>query len=1056
MKQFFKLTSCVLLILLGAIEAYAQPRIIGGSVKDSYDNILPGAVIQNLNTGDYAVVDEKGNFSIGAEASQTLKVSFIGCNDLEIIVSDAKHYDLVLSMSADNVLDETVVVGFTTQKRVNLTGSVSTVESEQLQDRPVANAVLALQGQVPGLTIKQTSGQLYGRNPAVTLRGQATIGEGSSGNVLVLIDGMEGDLYSINSQDIENISVLKDASASSIYGSRAPFGVILITTKKGEQGKAKINYNNNFRFSSPLNMPSSADSYSWALYFNEAAHNDGNGDDISPARLQRIKDYIDGKISYNTIPVGNQWGTAYTEGNDNIDYYDVFYRDVTFSQDHNISVSGGTNRVNYYASANYMEQNGLLNWDLDGLKRTNVFGKFEAKPYDFLTVAYSSRFILENYHEPTVMNDEIFQYFGQYLWPVAPLYDPNGILFNDVVLRFRQGGQRTISNTTSTQQFNVTLEPIKGWKIIGDINYRYRSYFNKIVDKVVWQTCTDGVSKGSEWDYHTGVANDDGRNQMLETNIYTEYEKNIKGHYFKLMGGFQSESYKVNNTYVRKEGLIVPDMTTIDTTSGLFNGEPVVPSVGGGENEWRTAGFFGRINYNYKEKYLVELNARYDGSSRFRADNRWGFFPSVSLGYNIAKEEYFSSLTPYISSLKLRAAYGSLGNQNTHSYYPTYESIGFANSKGPWLINGSKPNIAWPASLISRTLTWETIKSYNLGFDFIALDNRLSGAFDYFIRDTENMIGPADELPVILGTAVPKTNNTDLRSKGFELELSWKDRIGDFYYGARFVLSDAVTTITKYSNPSKSLNNYYTGKTLGEIWGYETVGMAKTDDEMLEHLISLPSGGQNALGTNWQAGDIMYKDLNEDGKIDSGAYTTEDHGDLKVIGNTTPRFNYGLDLTAEFKGIDFRIFLQGVAKRDYFEQSKYFFGSRGWSKWGTMVLDQHLDYFRDNEDNPLGKNTDSYYPRPYLDSGKNVNVQTRYLQNAAYLRVKNLQLGYTLPKAWTSKININAVRVYFSGENLFTFTTMTDLFDPETIGENEQGNVYPLTRTYSFGVSVTF
>ena len=1053
MKKLLILLSLLCLApgLLTAQQRYS------GRVTDEKGEPVPGASVVGTLSGKPVgtVTGQDGTWTLSADPGEALTFSCLGYTTQQKSPSESAIVVLADDME---MLEETVVVGFATQKRINLTGSVSTVESTQLQNIPVGNTVLALQGQVPGLNIKQRSGQLYGREPYMNLRGQGTIGEGSSGSMLILIDGMEGDIYSINPQDIENISILKDAAASSIYGSRAPFGVMLITTKKGGDGKVSINYNNSFRFSSPLNLPSSADSYSWALYFNEAAHNDGNGDDISAARLQRIKDYQDGVISYNTIPVGKQWGTAYTEGNDNIDYYDVFWKDVTFAHEHNLNISGGLPKVNYFISANYLKEDGLLNWkDLDGLRRVNVFGKVEAHPFKFMDVSYSSRFIWENYHEPTVLSDDILQYFGQYLWPVAPLYDPNGILFNDLALRFTQGGQRTINNITSTHQFNLTLRPLPGWRIVGDVNYRYRSYFNTIVDREVWQTCVDGVSKGSSWDDGTGVANDDGRNQYLNINAYTDYEKEIAGHYFKVLVGFQSELYRVNTTYARKAGLIVPSMPALDTTSGIINGEKVTPNVSGGMASWRTAGFFGRINYNYKERYLLEFNLRYDGSSRFARENRWGLFPSVSLGYNIAKEDFFAPARPWISTLKIRASYGSLGNQNTNSYYPTYELMGYANSAGGWLIDGEKQNIAWPAGKVSSNLTWEKIKSWDVGFDFSALKDRLYGSFDWFIRRTTDMVGPADELPVIFGTAVPKSNNTDLESRGFELEIGWKDRAwGQFDYGVRFVLSDAVTMIKRYSNPSRTLGTYYEGMILGDFYGYETIGIAKTDDEMLEHLITLPEGGQSALGNNWQAGDIMYRDLNGDGKIDSGAWTTDDHGDLRIIGNSTPRFNFGLDLTAAWKGIDLRLFFQGVGLRQYFEDSKYFFGSRGWSKWGTMVLKPHLDYFRDDPDNPLGLNTDSYYPRPYLDSTKNVQWQTRYVQNASYIRLKNLTLGYTLPQEITQKFKVQALRFYFSGENLFTLTPMTKLFDPETIGENDQGNVYPLTRTYSCGVSITF
>lgn len=1059
MRKYIRIMAAMTLALLCGQKGYAQTSV-SGTVCDADGAPIPGvAVIVSSGEGRIGTsTDARGVYRIDAGQGKTLTFSSIGYVSKSVDILGRSVIDVTLEDDL-KLLDESVVVGFATQRKVNVTGAVATLKSDKLENVPVNNPVLALQGQIPGLSIKQTSGQMS-KQATITLRGQGTIGQGSSGSVLVLIDGMEGDLYTLNAQDIENISVLKDAAASSIYGSRAPFGVILVTTKNGRQGKTQINYNNSFRFNTPVNLPHSADSYSWALYFNDCANNDGNADDIGAARLQRIKDYQDGVISYNTIPVGNQWGTAYTEGNDNIDYYDVFYKDVSMSQEHNVSISGGDARTNWYISGNYLKDDGLFrfeNQDLDGSDRLSVFGKLETRAYDWLKIGFSSRFIRDGYHEPTALSDDTLWYFGQYLWPVAPLYDPNGNLFNDLALRFSRGGQRTISNTTSATQFNFEITPLKGWRIVGDLNYRYRSYFNKVVDKEVWQTCIDGVSKGSSWDYHTGVASDVGRNQYINTNLYTDYETHIGDHYFKAMGGVQAESYDILTTFAKREGLIVPEMPWIDATSGMYDGEEVSPVVGGGASEWRTLGFFGRLNYNYKEKYLVEANLRYDGSSRFAAGRRWGLFPSLSLGWNMAKEPFFADAVNDIQTLKFRLSYGSLGNQNTTSWYPTYSIMNFASSSGAWLIDGKKQNIAWPASLISSSLTWETVKTWNAGLDVAAFDGRLSAALDLYVRKTEDMVGPADELPVILGTSVPYTNNTDMKTRGFDFEISWNDRaFGELDYGVRFVLSDAVTEITKYSNPSKTLGTYYNGMKLGDFWGYETVGIARTDEEMLDHLISLPNGGQNAIGANWQAGDIMYKDLNGDGKIDAGSWTTEDHGDQRVIGNMTPRFNYGLDLNFAWRGIDLRVFLQGVGKRDFFQHGKYFFGSCGWSKWGTMVLKQHLDYFRDDPESPLGLNTDSYYPRPYFDTEKNVQWQTGYVQDASYLRLKNLQVGYTIPGSFTRKFGVEKLRLYFSGENLATFTRMTDLFDPETVGENETGNVYPLSKTWSCGLSVTF
>ena len=338
-----------------------------------------------------------------------------------------------------------------------------------------------------------------------------------------------------------------------------------------------------------------------------------------------------------------------------------------------------------------------------------------------------------------------------------------------------------------------------------------------------------------------------------------------------------------------------------------------------------------------------------------------------------------------------------------------------------------------------------------------AFDGRLTGSFEYFVRQTLDMVGPADELPAILGTSVPSTNNTDLQTQGWELELSWRDvAFGQLNYGVRLVLSDAQATILRYSNPSGSLDMNYSGMKVGEIWGFETVGIAGSDQEMLDHIATLPNGGQSSIGSDWGAGDIMYRDINGDGKVDSGANTIEDHGDLTVIGNTTPRYSFGIDLTAAWKGFDLRVFLQGVGKRDYFQGSYYFFGTTGQSEWNSLAFAEHMDYFRADAENPLGQNLDSYYPKPYFNTTKNTRSQTRYLQNAAYCRLKNVQIGYTIPQKYTSRIGISNFRIYLSGENLATITEMTRLFDPETIGANSLGNVYPLTKTYSVGLSVTF
>jgi len=1062
-SYFFKLRRwgklCFVLLLGTAFAAIGQNRV-SGTVTDKNGEPVIGASIQEKGTTNATATDVSGRFSLSVPQNAVLQVSFVGYISREIPVGNRTTLEITLEEDS-RLLDEVVVVGFGTQKKVNLTGAVGVIDSKAFESVPVQNAVQALQGRIAGLNITQPNGGALNTRAGIDVRGLATIGQGSSGGALILIDGMEGDLFTLNPQDIENITVLKDAAASSIYGSRAPFGVILVTTKKGKQGKVTVNYNNSFRYNSAINMPQEMDSYTWATYFNEASINAGWGDVIAPEQMQRIRDYMDGKITTNTIPNPgnpNTWSNGYELANDNIDYYSVFYKKMTQAQEHNISVAGGTERVGYYVSGNYLDQGGLMNFGSDGLKRYNLSGKVEARLSDKATINYNARFIRSDYHQPRHMSNSFFQEIGRQSWPIGPLYDPNGFLFNDHALTLRDGGEIKNQGSTAFQQLGLTLEPLKGLRLVGTANYRNDTNFNHEDGKPIRQMQVNGVNFGNEW-YYNWVSEFADKTDYLNLNAYADYEITLqKKHYFKLMGGFQTEHNNYRDLWGSKDGIMVFDVPTINTTSGMGrDGDVIPPRVTGGYSSWATAGFFSRLNYNFAEKYLFEANLRYDGTSRFREERRWGLFPSFSAGWNVAREDFFQPLENVVTTLKVRGSYGSLGNQNTNSLYPTYTTMGYATSSGSWLIDGARPNISWAPGLISRSLTWEEIRSWNIGLDFGLLKNRLTGSFDYFVRKTLNMVGPADELPVVLGTGVPVTNNTDLKTKGFELELAWHDKVlKDLNYGLRFVLSDAVGEITRYSNPSGTLSQYYAGMKWGQIWGYETVGIAKTNEEMSAHLSTLTDGGQSNLGSNWMAGDIMYADLNGDGKINSGAGTIDDHGDLRIIGNSTPRFNFGFDITADWKGFDLSVFLQGVGKRDYFQGSFYFWGADNTGRWNSMGLVQHEDYFRNDPNHPLGLNTDGYYPRPLWGTSKNQQVQTRYLQNAAYLRLKNLQLGYSLPSSMVQKAGMSKVRLFVSGQNLLTFTKMTTLFDPETIGGNSRGNVYPLTKVYSFGLNVTF
>lgn len=1040
-----------------------------GTVTDENGETLPGVniVVKGISKG--TITDLDGKFELEVEPGQTLVISFIGMVSHEIKITGQR--DLNVKLAADTQsLDEVVVVGFGTQKKVNLTGSVGIADAKALEARPVMTAAQALQGMVPGLQISQNNGGMENR-ATMNIRGVATIGKGSSGSPLVLIDGMEGDINAINPQDIDNISVLKDAAASSIYGSRAPFGVILVTTKKGKSGKPTVNYNNSFRWSDPVLLPKIADSYTLATYFNDGCINGGAAPQFGEDQIQRIKDFQSGKITETVIPNPNNpgyWGDGYLYGNDNVDWYDAIYRSWVFSQEHNFSLSGGNEAINYYLSMNYLDQNGMMEFNQDTYDRYTGTAKINVKVTDWAQFNYSSRFIREDYGRPSFLKDDMFHNLGRQGWSTLPLYDPNGNLYDapSPALGLRDGGRGKWQTDYLYQQAQVVLEPIKGWKTFVDFNYRIKSANCHWDIQKTYNHDVEGKPFAANNNSH--VHEDHAKENYTNFSAYTEYTNSLEsGHNLKGMVGFQSELMKKKVFGLQREGIIVPSLPEVDLTTGIdAYGKAVTPTVNGASDHWATAGFFGRINYDYEQKYLLEVNLRYDGTSRFRSDQRWSWFPSFSLGWNVAREKFWSGLEEYVSTFKFRGSYGELGNQNIDSWYPTYQTMTVEASKGDWLNNGARPNTATVPGLVSSTLTWERVKTWNIGLDVNAINNRLTGSFDLYNRKTLDMVGPAPELPLTLGTKVPQTNNTDLKTYGWELSIGWNDRLKcGLGYGVKFLLSDSQTEITRYPNETGTLNTdltadadkfiYRTGMKMGEIWGYKTVGIAKTQEEMDNHLASLPNGGQDAIGTRWEAGDIMYADLNGDGKVDNGSKTEGDHGDLTVIGNSTPRYLFGIDLNLDYKGFDFRAFFQGVMKRDYFQGSFYFWGA-GSTVWESTCMAPHLDYFRNDENHLLGQNLDSYFPRPNFSSTKNHETQSRYLQNAAYIRLKNIQLGYTLPESVTRKILISKLRVYVSGENLWTGTKMLGTFDPETIDGGWNGSVYPLSKTISLGLSLTF
>ncbi|MDO5607465.1 MAG: TonB-dependent receptor [Capnocytophaga sp.] len=1038
-----------------------QQHTLSGTVTDAQGMPLPGVSVVVKGTTRGVATDFNGRYEIAVSASEILEFSYLGYKTVEVTVGTSATLNVTLQEDSQQ-LDEVVVVGFGTQRKVNLTGSVATVNTELLDSRPVSQLGQALQGAVPGLNLNVGSlgGQL-GQTMNINVRGAGTIGQGSGASPLILIDGIEGNMQNLNPNDIASISVLKDAASSAIYGSRAAFGVILITTKRGLEGKMTLTYSSNLRYSGPANLPNQLDSWRFANYFNEAAANQGQGAIFDDDTLNRIQQYMAGEITTTTIPNGRNWN-FHQRANDNVNWWKTHFG-WSWASEHNVSLRGGSERLKYYASANLLDQDGNLTYGKDTYKRVNAMLRIDTKINDYLEFNVDTKFIRFTLDNPLLVelpgNSGLFYHNIVQMWPMMPFKDPNGYYMRNGRLASMTSDSRAVTNNDNLYaQGQFILRPLKNWNIYAQAGTRIVNQ-NKHSQLVpVFEYDIDGnplpmlYALGvSAFPAGATFAEDEYANtNFYTTSLYSDYSFGIDRHDFKIMLGMNTEESKSKGLGARRPDLITPLVPQISAATG----EDKIQSSY--LQNWATAGVFGRLNYSFADKYMIEANLRYDGSSRFLRNQRWTWLPSFSVGWNVANEAFFEPLAQYVNTLKPRFSWGTLGNQNTSSLYPFYLTQGVSANGGSWLVGGSRPTIAYAPGVISDFLTWEKVYNTNYGVDVGAFNSRLQLSFDYFVRTTEDMVGPAAEVGAAYGIGLPPTNNAKLRNKGWELQIDWNDQIGDFKYSLGFNLSDNRVRVLSYPNPSNSLGTYYNGQELGEIWGYTTQGIAKTDQEMTDWLAHT---SQQRLSGVWQAGDIMYVDTNGDGEISSGANTLDDPGDRSIIGNSNPRFRFGFNLGAAYKGFDLGIFLQGVMKRDYWLGGSYFWGTSSGGMWQATGFEEHLDYFRpEGTTSVFGANVDAYYPRPYMGgrAAKNEQVQTRYLQNAAYLRVKNIQLGYSLPQEVLAKVGIDKLRVYVSGENLMTFSKVAKMYDPEVLdGGFGSGKSYPLSQTISFGVNLS-
>ena len=1042
---------------------------ITGTVLDEQSQPLPGASVIEKGTSNGTTTDSDGKFSITVtDDNAVLVFSFIGYTSQELAVKGRTVIDVNLAEDVTS-LEEVVVVGYGEQKKINLTGAIDVVSGEALSSRPAAQVGQLLQGQAPSMLISMTQrGNEPGVSQSFQIRGVGSISGNSS--PLVLVDGVEMDINLVDPSSIESISVLKDAASSAIYGSRAANGVILIQTKKGDERPLRVSYGNITSLNRPIYVPDMMDSYTYATVFNQARANAGLSPTFGPEQVDRIKGYMEGTYPYPynpDQPPNSIWQGRWM-GNANVDWAQEYFTDYSVQQKHNINVEGGTKNTQYYATIGLLDQPGIFKWGNDEYNRYNFLVNVSTRANDWLKLDFSARHAQVKTDRPNggVWGDRSGYWMHvNILWPTMPMYNLDGTINNPLMVGMMNGGRIEREDNNTMFSASTELEPIKGWKTNLRLSYTDRSGSTTNLKYPVDVTIATGLI-GNIGFPQTGIYEQVRTGKYTVFTGTTRYEKEIGDHFFSAMVGY--EQHYDFNRWITGEGF---DLTSLDVPS--ISTALGTRTVDDAVNHWALQGYFGRINYNFNEKYLLELNARYDGTSRYEDGQRWGFFPSASVGYNISSEDFWASVHPYVQNLKLRASYGTLGNQNIIADQIIQHGQSFEEVHNPnalnylylqripidplldHIIDGARPNYADMPQIRSDRMTWETIRTTNLGLDAAFLNSRLTAEFDWYYRTTDNMIGPSVQLPSVLGADAPETNNAKLATRGYELTLGWNDQIGEFIYNGKFMLGDYQTEILEYINETGNINDWYAGKMHGDVWGLTTDGLMQEVGE------DMPD--QTYYYATWGPGDMKYVDLNGDGKVDPGAQTLDDHGDLSVIVNTTPRYQIGFSAGFKWKNFDFNMFWQGIGSRPFIPDSgsEFYWGHLA-NPNSAILLDgsNHLDYWRPaNETNHLGPNTDAFQPKPYFSSQRNKNfqTQTRFIDNARYLRLKNLQFGYSLPKHVVDRTFINYFRVYFSGENLVTFQSMDKVFEPENmIASRTFMRAYPIIQMYSLGLDITF
>ncbi|MDR0333095.1 MAG: TonB-dependent receptor [Dysgonamonadaceae bacterium] len=1056
LKAMSKHTHLLLLLFclsFGTMGLMAQNSVtVRGTVISSTDNEpVIGAYVTQVGTTNGTITNIDGEFTITVPSNSRLVFSYIGYVTQTVDV--AGRTSLAISMVEDFVgLDEVVVVGFASQRRVNLTGAITVVGAEQFENRPVSNIGQALQGVVPNLNVTISSGA-PNTIPNFNIRGGTSLGRENNewvvqrGSPLILVDGVEYSaelLNQMNPNDIESMTVIKDASAAAIYGTRATYGVMLITTKSGKfNQRGKVSYSYDLSFDSPSALPDILD----AVTLQEASMNrtrwrspGGTVASLEERKLEAMKNYMANPTPENAwIMEGNQiiWVA-------NMNPYDLLVRRSAPTQKHNLNVSGGSDRISYFFSFGYQTEEGLYKINNDEFNRYNVMMRVNAKVTDRFNM--EGRF---NYNRTTYEHPYLVGGKGN-LWAAMrnetnkninmPLMtgpnDPMPNVYTDNILSWLSYGARA---TSLRQSYAMSISP--SFTILpgvltarADLSFTPSSVeLNRRSPRHQYITTswTTIVSEQAEAQDNRARL-ETNRTESYLVNAYLDFGKTFaEKHRLSSVFGFSQEYLDYRQMVIDLRGLFSPD---IQNPNAAEDRTLHTQSVGAYRRTAR--GVFGRVNYTYDNKYMLEMNTRYDGSSRFTPRERFVFFPSFSAGWNISQEGFMEFAQPVLSHMKLRGSWGRLGSQPGGNYpYQETMSTGSAN----YIFGGKLGTQVEVPGLVSPTLTWQKATTTNFGVETHFLKGRLQAEFDIYRRKvTDILIQGEIPYPDVLGAAAPLMNSGELESYGWELSLNWRERLPNgITYRAGLVLSDERTKVLSFAgNPNKLLTTLYDGMYTGNIWGYETGGILQESD--LRPNPSTPGAwlfdGPQAPGSTFWPGDLWYKDLNGDGIINQGDNTLANPGDRKLLGNNSPRYRFGITGDIAYKGFDLNVFFQGIGKRDLWIGSNAYWGGGAGSRW---MYDRSWQPDR----------TDAKFPM----YGATPSVSSAYIINGAYLRLKQAVLSYTLPQDLTRKIGVERVRFSVSGFNIFDITAIPNMFDPDQISDE-----YPQKRTMAFGAQISF